>query len=935
MTRKKIQLLLLDLLFLTSPLMAVPSLWDTIPREKTTIPVLQEREWWQPVVSRISDEVQQAQQVDVLFIGNSIVRGWRDVERGRRVWEENFTEKGIYAINSGVNGDRLENILYRNLHGNLDFKEGVYPKVVIFAAGTNNIDAGDDVQAVADGIRANIQLIRRRLPYSRIIVSGILPRVRPGNKHTTAIWLKKVRQVNDIVKNYTEAGMVTFVDCGDRFLTEDGKNVKTEYILQDGVHLTAEGYRVWMEALGKPLKEFLHAPPVKNIRIMPLGNSITSTLSDVECYRRYLDYDLHRAGIKFDFVGSRHWLRNESRKPVMYDYDWDHEGHWAREADWVLERVGDYARAARPDMVLMHIGTNDILHENVRLEEVVSQTLTDIGNIIDTLRSVNPNIRILLAQIIPTKRGGLTDRKIVALNEKLPYLAMLKNKKYSPVMIVNQWEGMDPKKDLHDSYHVNHSGALKMEKKWYEGIRKMLQVRAVEAEQIRLPAILGSNMVLQRNSRVPLWGQGKPGQEFKIRTSWDDKQYPVTVDREGKWRTEVTTGGAGGPYRIELWSDSVIMLENVLLGEVWICSGQSNMEMALAGRYGSITEGSADAIATAGRPDIHLFTVPHATSRKPLEECGGSWQVAAPATAARFSAAGWFFGTLLQESLGMPVGLIQTTVGGTPAQAWTPEKSLEKFRKEDILLHYEKYKRKTHYPSVLYNAMVHPLVPYRIRGVIWYQGESNSILPDIYKDLFSAMIRGWRYQWGYDFPFYFVQIAPFDYGSGCGGALVREAQLETMLEVPGTGMAVTMDIGEEKNIHPGKKKEVGHRLAYWALSQTYGFSGVPFTAPVYDSLEIKDTVAVVHFRYAGQGFYNPHHEIGGFEIAGKDRLFYPAHAVVGRGRKTVNVWSPEIKHPVAVRYCFRDWCEGALFGQNGLPVSSFRTDDWEIKRDSK
>ncbi len=913
--------LLVVLTHLTS--MALPALWDTIPREKTTIPVPSSRPGWREEVQELTTRMRSTTKVDVFFLGSTVVSHLGEGVT-KELWDRYFVEENLYALNGGIAGDLLENLLSRLVNGGLDFPEGQEPRVVVLLAGEENVLAGDDPQLIADGIRALIQLVRRRLPDSRIIVSGIRPWMVQGDPRASARRKECILRVNALVRAYTEPGMVTYVEGGPGA----GKGVGQH--APNGKRLTPNGeeYRMWLEEIRVPLRKFLSLPPVRNLRIMPLGNSITSALSDEACYRRYLDHRLHREGLLFDLVGSRHWLRNESRRPQRYDYDWDHEGHWAREADWLLQRVGGYARRARPDLVLMHVGTNDILHEQGTKEQVVERTLREIGAIIDTLRAVNPNVRILVAQIIPTRRGGMVDEKIRLLNERLPWLVKMKQDACSPVRIVDQWTDLVPREDLQDNYHVNRQGALKMADKWYEAVMDILRVHAERAENIRLPSVIGSGMVLQRESKVPVWGWGRPGDTFTLHTSWDDHVYPVEVDAKGEWRTVVSTGPAGGPYRIELRSDSVIILDDVLLGEVWLCSGQSNMEMALGGRYGSMLKGSAEALATAGRKTIRLFQVKHATSRRREDDCQGAWEKASPEDAASFSAVGWYFGVLLQESLGVPVGLIQSTVGGTPVQAWTPQEYMKRFDPSELKRPFSLHHREALYPSTLYNAMINPLVPYRIKGVIWYQGESNRLQPAVYADLFSTMIRAWRKEWGYEMPFYFVQIAPYDYSSGFEGALIREAQLQVMLRVPHTGMAVTLDIGEEKNIHPGEKRKVGQRLAYWALARTYGMRGVPFTAPVYDSLEIRDTVAVVHFRYVDRGLYNPHKEIDGFEVAGADRIFHPAHAVVGRGRRTVMVWNTQVPHPVAVRYCFHNWCVGTLFGQNGLPVSSFRTDNW-------
>jgi sialate O-acetylesterase len=909
-------------------LSAQTTLWDTIPTGKTTVSIPKTQQFFIPEMNRISYEVQNAKNIDVLFIGSSIVHRWKNADKGLPVWNEYLVDKGIRGVISGMCYDRLENTLYRNINGNLGFKEGEAPKVAVCLFGQKNIEKEETAQEIADGIRANVQLVRRHLPDTRIILTGLLPVYKEGGVKVNATMLKKVREINNIIGKYEEADRVAFVDCSNKFVNNDGKSINKELITKDGSLITTAGYRIWMESINKKLNEFLRTPVRKSIRIMPLGNSITSTLSDNECYRRFLDTKLHQTGLKFDFVGSRHWLRNESRRPEKYDYDYDHEGHWSKEADWILPRVGNYARNYKPDLVMLHIGTNDVLHEQGTLNEIVEQTLKDIGNIIDTLRAVNPNIKILLAKIIPTKRGGLIDKKIATLDSKLPHLAAMKNSIVSPIVIVDQWTGIVPKEDLHDAYHVNHSGAIKMYRKWFAGIQEILKYRSVEATQIKLPNVLGNNMVLQRNSTTPIWGTGKPGQQFSIYTSWNGQEYPIKVNNNGEWRINTTTGEAGGPYKIEIRSDSIISLNNILLGEVWLCSGQSNMQMALRGSYGSTTEGSAAEIASANNPNIRLFTVGRTNSRQPKTECRGNWKECSPGAAAAFSATGWFFGNYLQKSLGIPVGLIQSAVGGTPAQAWTPEEYLKDFDKDDVMSNFEKHKYKSQYPAVLYNAMINPIVKYKIKGAIWYQGESNAIRPYFYYKLFPKMIEAWRDKWGYRFPFYFVQIAPFGSSDKIDGAIIRDAQLYSMKTVINSGMVVTLDVGEQRNIHPSKKREVGERLAFWALANTYARNGVPYTAPVYDNIEIKDSTVIVKFRLAGHGFINTRKNIAGFEIAGADHIFYPAKAQRRRDGKSVNVWTDKVKKPVAVRYGFHNWTEASLFGINGLPVSSFRSDDW-------
>ncbi len=457
-----------------------------------------------------------------------------------------------------------------------------------------------------------------------------------------------------------------------------------------------------------------------------------------------------------------------------------------------------------------------------------------------------------------------------------------------------------------------------------------------------LAPLLGNHMVLQRETTVPLWGKAGAGKKVTVIPSWSTRTYVTMTDDQGRWKIFIKTGKAGGPYNITLsTSDTTILLEDILLGEVWICSGQSNMEMPVKGFEGQDVIGGNEAIALATNyPEIRLFQVQRAVSDRPAENCSGRWRNASSASVADFSAVGWFFGAFLYRVLHVPVGLIQSTWGGTPAEVWTSMEKIRSFPDIDPLKGvvvssaYGPLK-----PSALFNAMIHPLIPFRIKGVIWYQGESNIHNPELYSRLFPALIDDWRKQWGYDFPFYFVQIAPCIWGGDLPrqSALLREAQLQTMLNTPHTGMVVTLDVGDSLRIHPARKKEVGQRLAYWALAKDYGFEQVGYTAPVYKSVSFKDTLALIFFSHLNNGIAERTTDElkGSFEIAGKDSVFYPAEARIREWKDFVEVWSDKVKKPVAVRYCFKKWCVGKLFGTNGLPVSSFRTDRWEIPKFEK
>jgi len=622
-------------------------------------------------------------------------------------------------------------------------------------------------------------------------------------------------------------------------------------------------------------------------------------------------------------------------------------------------------------------------------------------------------------------------------------------------------------------------------------------------------------MVLQQQSVVPLWGWAKAGEKISVVTSWDQQTVTAFTGTDGKWMVKVNTPVAGGPYTVQISGKKKILLEDILIGEVWICSGQSNMEMPLQGwpAYNNPINRSAEEIAAANYPQMRLFTVPRATSNEPLENCEGQWTACTPETAAVFSATGYFFGRELYQRLNIPVGLIFTSWGGTVAEAWMsndyvsrmPEfttspgvydalafkkRQNEKFAevqqawtrkvgfvadqkiplwalepgigtgwtatpvpsnwsetflgdhlgfadyrlifkvpaswvKKELVLelgpidemdmtwvngvlvgsHLSPYdwatkrvysipagtltqgdnilairvantsgiggingkpemlkirpeKSKTAFqplagnwqvrqaesfnliepmpecidcgepnlPTVLYNGMIAPIVPFGIRGAIWYQGESNRYDGELYKKIFSGMIANWRHDFNRgDFPFYFVQIAPYQYRDNFDTGLLREAQDYTMRTVPNTGMAVTMDIGELKNIHPANKQDVGKRLAYWALNKDYGIKDIAFTAPQYKSWSREGDQIRISFDLFGQQLKSDGQELTCFQIAGQDLKFGSAQARIDNG--TVIVRADGITTPAAVRFAWGSTDQPNLFGTSGLPVGPFRTDD--------
>ncbi len=618
---------------------------------------------------------------------------------------------------------------------------------------------------------------------------------------------------------------------------------------------------------------------------------------------------------------------------------------------------------------------------------------------------------------------------------------------------------------------------------------------------IKLPSLLSDGMVLQRHAKVPIWGDADPHTSISIQGSWMKEAVRVRSDEHGSWEVKIKTLGAGGPFSIVIQGKEKITLQDVWIGEVWVCSGQSNMEMPVQGWAGAPILHSEETIQAAHYPDIHFFTVPRKIAVRPQKDCQGVWESCTPETVKEFSATAYFFGKALYQKLKVPIGLIHSSWGGTVAEAWTSraglhrlggfEQALEKltamaphvaaikakdkqnqklweeqmqeinaayakvnfnddtWKKMTLPVHWEeaghpgldgivwfrkkidipaswagkdlqldlgpiddeditwfngvrvggiqqegfwskkrayvvpgklvkagdnviavrvtdlqggggiygkedtmrlypvekkeekgirlsgewRYKiavvrKKTQLinspntPTVLYNGMIAPVIPYSIRGAIWYQGEANVGRAVQYAQLFPAMIKDWRNHWAEgEFPFFYVQIAPYPYGGdGTQSAALREAQ-RLSLRVPNTGMVVTLDIGDTTNIHPANKAEVGRRLSLWALAKVYGKENITFSGPLFKGMKVKGNKVIVSFTHADKGLEAKGGKLTYFEVAGADGRFLPAEAAI-RGSK-VEVYSDKIAHPEAVRYAWKDKAVPHLFNKAGLPASTF------------
>lgn len=434
--------------------------------------------------------------------------------------------------------------------------------------------------------------------------------------------------------------------------------------------------------------------------------------------------------------------------------------------------------------------------------------------------------------------------------------------------------------------------------------------------EIRLPSILGDNMVLQQQSSVPIWGKAAPGRKITVKASWG-KYASTTVAADSSWLIRLETPSSGGPYDVVLHGDGpVLTIHNVLIGEVWLCSGQSNMEMRMRGYPSQPVDGALDAIIAA-EPSvpIRLVRIPHQSSPEPLWDCRvDGWRLNEAAAVAEASATAYYFGHFLYEKLHVPIGLIMTSWGGTAIEPWMSGGNI-------------------------YNAMLAPLAPYAVKGFIWYQGErnrpGNQPGKPLYSELQAEFVKTLRSEFGDGSSaqsFYYVQIAPYPYDdpNGLGSAYMYEQQAAALNLIPNSGMVVTNDIGSASVIHPSTKPEVGRRLALLALQRDYGLlKGLDLSYPFFKSMETEGNRATLTFA-VGPGALAPlHQDVIGFEAAGEDRVFYPAKARVNPDkRNTVELSCEQVRHIAAVRYCFHNYQVGTLTNIFRLPACPFRTDNW-------
>ena len=467
----------------------------------------------------------------------------------------------------------------------------------------------------------------------------------------------------------------------------------------------------------------------------------------------------------------------------------------------------------------------------------------------------------------------------------------------------------------------------------------LLLVSASLFAKVTLPPVIGDNMVLQQNTSAALFGKAEPGKTVTVKTSWNKKKVSAVADSQtGKWLVRVETPSAGGPYEITISDGEKITLKDVLIGEVWFASGQSNMEMPVKG-YGSqpAKDGTKYIIgARASRP-IRYCHIKRQSSVSVMDECEGKWEKHTPNAVANASATAYFFAETLQGALDIPVGIIESSWGGSTIEAWISQEVISKDYPEFDLGHLDgskPVKHKYHQPCLLFNGQVAPLIPFTFKGMIWYQGESNRDRPDQYVKLQRSYVQMMRDCFQVpEAPFYCVQIAPYPYDNErkTHSGYFCEAQQKSVEGIKNAGYVTTVDIGEYGTIHPCRKQEVGQRLALLALHNDYGMDAIDAVAPKYKIVEFREGKGYVRMDVGGLGLSPMGTDLSGFEIAGPDRKFVPAKA--RRDSKkgdVVVVWSSDVPEPVAIRYCWRNWSVGNLYNNFGIPAGPFRTDDWPL-----
>ena len=596
------------------------------------------------------------------------------------------------------------------------------------------------------------------------------------------------------------------------------------------------------------------------------------------------------------------------------------------------------------DIVVIHLGINDTDPRN--WPNYQDEFIEDYRSLIKSFREANPKARFLIARMTPLSdrhwryESGTRDWH-EQIQEAIACVARAEG-----IQMINFFEPLHPYPFiLEDNIHPNAEGAEMLAKIVYGGITG-------DYGGLQMSPYYTDNMVLQYGRKIELQGMADAGE--KVSVSIAGQKHRATADTDGKWTVALSPLRAGGPYTLKIEAGKKkLVYKNVMAGEVWLCSGQSNMEFQL----NQSATGKED-IPMAENRNIRLFDMKARWRTNPVEWDASvldslnhlqyfhdtQWTECTPQTAARFSAIAYHFGKMLQDSLQVPIGLICNAVGGSPTEAWVSRRMLEfefpailrDWTKNDFIQDWvrgraaqnirkskDKFQRHPYEPCYLFESAILPMQQFPIRGVIWYQGESNAHNIEAHEKLFPRLVRSWRQYWeDEDMPFYYVQLSSLNRPSW---PLFRDSQRRMMQDIDNSGMAVSTDKGNPTDVHPTEKREVGQRLAYWALNETYGFSNVVPSGPLYSDVEFKKGAAYVSFDYdEGLRPAKEGEELLTFEIAGEDRRFYPAKAVVDGNR--VKVWSKEVKNPTIVRYGWQPYTKANLVNGAGLPASTFRSD---------
>ena len=475
----------------------------------------------------------------------------------------------------------------------------------------------------------------------------------------------------------------------------------------------------------------------------------------------------------------------------------------------------------------------------------------------------------------------------------------------------------------------------------------LMAVATAGQAKVRLPHLVSDNMVIQQQTDVRLWGWAKAGRKVTATTSWSDQKAEAKADKQGRWLLTVKSPAASyEPLSITFDDgDGKVTISNVLAGEVWVCAGQSNMEMPVKGFGGCpVLNYNQEVLNAAGKRQVRSAKIPSIMRMTPQEDANTEWRECSPATVGEFSATGYFFAKLVNKALDIPIGLIEANKGGSRVESWLTKENLEKYTQEPTdTMGIVNYKKEFDYQRALVwgNATFNPILNYTVKGILFYQGCSNVGDPgDQYSQRLKLLVDQWRSQFGLgEIPFYFVQIAPYRYdddNNATSGALLREQQFKAQQIIPNSSLICINDLVypyEYSQIHPAQKQQVGERLAYTALARDYGFEGILYQSSTFKDMNIKGDAIYIHLdnNYHTDA---PFEDIQGFEIAGEDKVFYPAQAQHfwqpggGYWDEAIKLSSPQVKNPVAVRYCFKNFQIGNVKNGANLPLFPFRTDNW-------